>query len=394
MPSMVHNIQRTHWTNRFRLVGHPKITDFTFKIDEQSKRSSYVYSSMNLAVDCGEKHGTCYADMMGGYSPERPMSIRVCGVDKDGITDFNNRFEVDWEDRKNKDIIKTVGNAYLIRVGLEREVSGKPHIERFLSPYDAIEYIKEHLSNDDVVTVTGNITYNEYQGVTRMRRTITGVYLSDVTDPSDFEASFVQTVLIDKDSTNLSDTDKDTGLMPVDGVVLDYVKEINGHEIRGQWPYHYKFDFKFDTDKPDVCKKIYDFCFRPKKKGYLKHVTFEGEFVSSGATVNATWDDVPDDVKQLVKLGLYKEEEAIAQCAANGPRTELAILIRPYIPRGGNAQIYDDTYSEEDIDVSWAYAEIGQQDVADDDIPFESGESAGDGNTGEDDDLPEWLKNM
>lgn len=393
MPEAVHNIQRTHWTSRFRLVGRPRVTDFTFKIDEQSKRSSYVYSSMNLGIDCGEKHGTCYADMMGGYSPERPMPIRVCGVDKDGITDFNNRFEVDWEDRKNKDIIKTVGNAYLIRVGLEREVSGKPHIERFLSPYDAIEYIKEHLSNDDVVTVTGNITYNEYQGVTHMRRTITGVYLSDVTDPSDFEASFVQTVLIDKDSTNLSDTDKDTGLMPVDGVVLDYVKEINGHEIRGQWPYHYKFDFKFDTYKPDVCKKIYDFCFRPKKKGYLKHVTFEGEFVSSGATVNATWDDVPDDVKQLVKLGLYKEEEAIAQCAANGPRTELAILIRPYIPRGGNAQIYDDTYSEGDIDVSWAYAEIGQQDVADDDIPFESGESAGDGSIG-DDDIPDWLKNM
>ena len=116
--------------------------------------------------------------------------------------------------------------------------------------------------------------------------------------------------------------------------------------------------------------------------------------MSAGAAVNATWDDVPDDVKQLVELGMYTKEEAITQCAANGPRTELAILIRPYVPRGGNAQIYDDTYSEEDIDVSWAYAEIGQQDVADDDIPFESGESAGDGNTGEDDDLPDWLKNM
>lgn len=391
MPETAHNIQRTHWTSRFRLVGRPKVTDFTFKIDEQSKRSSYIYSSMNLGVDCGEKYGTCYADMMGGYSPERPTTIRVHGVDSNGRTDFANRFEVAWDDRNNEEIIGAVGSNDLIRVGLQRETSGRTYVKSFLSAYDAISYIKENLTEDMVVSVIGNITYNEYQGIVRMRRTITGIYLSDA-KPEDFSATFVQTVLLEKDAASLKNADKDTGLMPVDGIVLDYVKEVNGHEIRGQWPYHYNFEFQHKLEMPDVCKKIQDIVFKPKK-GYLKQVTFEGKFVSGGATVTATWDDVPDDTKMLVELGMYTKEEAIENLATNGSRTEHAILIRPHVPRGGNAQIYDDTYTESDIDVSWAYQSVDDtREEVGDDIPFESSENAEGGNTGDDD--FSWLEDL
>lgn len=391
MPSMVHNIQRTHWTNRFRLVGHPKITDFTFKIDEQSKRSSYIYSSMNLGVDCGEKYGICYADMMGGYSPEQPMPIRVHGITSDGKgTDFAKRFEVDWEDRNNEDIISTVGNNDLIKVGLQRETNGRTYVKNFLSAYDAISYIKENLTEDMTISVIGNITYNEYQDVVRMRRTITGIYLSD-TKSEDFSATFVQTVLLEKDAASLKDIDKNTGLMPVDGIVLDYVKEVNGHEIRGQWPYHYNFEFQHKIEMPDVCKKMQDICFKTKK-GYLKQVTFEGKFVTGGATATATWDDVPDDTKMLVEIGAYTKEEVLENLATNGPRIEHAILIRPHMsPRDGVLQIYDDSYTEKDIDISWAYQDSDDsQDDVDDDIPFDSGVSVEGGNTGEDD--FSWLE--
>lgn len=391
MSNDVHNIQRKHWVSRFRLVGRPLITNLTFKIDEQSKRSSYVYNSMNIGIDCGEQYGVCYADMMGGYAPDNPMPIRVHGVSADGKgTDFANRFEVDWEDRNDQDVIDTVGSMDLIKVGLEKKTNGSVYIKNFLSAYDAIQYIMEHLTDDMVVNVIGNIGYHEYNGIVRMRRTITGIYLRENVEPSDFGATFVQTVLLSDTAASLSDIDKDTCRMPVDGIVLDYVREVNGNEIRGQWPYHYSFEFEFNKDRPDTYKRIYDITFKPKK-GYLKQTTFEGKFVSVGATKKATWDDVPEETKEFVNMGLYSKEEVLEKLATNGPRVERAIIFRPYQNKDGVLQIFSDTYTEHDVDVSWAYDNVDG--IDDDDIPFDSGASAGDGSIGDDDDMS-WLDNM
>lgn len=387
MPNDVQKITRKKWVNRFHIVGRPHITDFTFKIDEESQRSSYVYSTMNLGIDCGEKYGTCYAEMIGGYSPERPMPIRVHGKDNKGNDDFKHQFTVEWDEREDEDVLDQIGRQCFIVVGLEKRTNGKNFNKRFLSAYDAIAYIKDNLSEDMVVTVTGDITYNEYNGVVRMRKNINGIFLSSIDDPSKFHATFVQSVIIDNDSADMKETDKSTGIMPVNGIVLDYLKEFNGHEIRGQWPYRFNFEWKYDLSRPEVCKKMHNFLFK-KKKGYLKQVTFEGDLISSGATVNATWDDVSDDMKMLVDCGYYTEEEALANCAANGPREQHVVLRRP-ASFNNVVQVFDDLYEDDELDVSWAYVGM-DEDKDDDDNPFGESESVftEDGTTGDDDD---WL---
>lgn len=59
-------ITKSDWVSNFTLIGEAKVNDYTFKIDEHSNKSSWIYNSMNLGIDCGEKFGTVFADLMGG----------------------------------------------------------------------------------------------------------------------------------------------------------------------------------------------------------------------------------------------------------------------------------------------------------------------------------------
>ena len=53
-------IVKKDWVSNFTLIGVPKINEYTFKINEESEKSAWIYNSLNLGVDCGEKFGTVY----------------------------------------------------------------------------------------------------------------------------------------------------------------------------------------------------------------------------------------------------------------------------------------------------------------------------------------------
>ena len=74
LPNMM-VVAKSDWVSNFTLIGKPVINDYTFKIDEKSEKSNWVYNALNLGVDCGETHGTVYAEMMGGYSEENENKI-------------------------------------------------------------------------------------------------------------------------------------------------------------------------------------------------------------------------------------------------------------------------------------------------------------------------------
>ena len=397
MTNEVKKITRKNWTSRFNLVGRPKLGDYTFKMDEHSNKSSWIYNSMNLCLDCGEKFGNCYSNMMGGYSPERATTLYVHGKDENGRDDFGIRMEIDWDDRFDEDLLDKVGDMNFIKVGLERDVRGQTVIKKFLSPYDAIEYIHDNLTEDMVVNVSGNLRYSTYNDHVTINKDITSIYLSRVEDPKDFHASFTQSVIIDKESCNTKDIDKDTGIMPIDAIVLDYIKEFNGHEIRGQWPYHMNMEYQFDLSDKDKVKKIYEKLFKVKK-GYTQ-ITFDGEFVSNGGTVTPTIDDIPEDIRSLIGI-VYTEAEALEQCATSANRENHMFLKRPSIfmvtdqnnPDNKNAvlQMFPENYTEDELDMSWVYADSANddEDDEDDDLPFGNDENDKDGNTGDNDD---WL---
>lgn len=378
-------ITKSDWVSNFTLIGEAKVNDYTFKIDEHSNKSSWIYNSMNLGIDCGEKFGCVYAELMGGYSEDRENIIYVHGKDGNGNDDFGQTFTVDFEDRLNDEVLESVGDLCFITVGLEKTDKGKTYYKNFLSAYDAIAYVQEHLEDGMVVNVRGRLQYSIYNDNVQVRKTIQSIVLSNVDDPSKYVARFTQSVLLDKDSASLKDVDKDKSVMYVNARVLDYLKELNGVEIRGQYPYNVTFEFPMDLTKPDTCKKIYEKLFKVKKN--VRQVTFEGEFVEGGAVVQTSWEDVPDDIKDLVEIGVYSKEEALQKCSANGSRERRMLLKKPHIKLVGDdktpvIQVFDDKYTEDELIIN-----VGELEENEEEVPFEE-ESSGDG------DEMSWLDEL
>ena len=180
-------ITKKDYVSNFTLIGTPKISeDYTFKIDEKSEKSNWVYNSLNLGIDCGERYGVIYCELMGGYSEENENKVFAHGKKDDGSDDFEKQIVVDWEDRFNDEVLEEIGDLSFITVGLEKTNEGKTFYKKFLSAYDAIAYIKEHLTEDVVVNVKGNLKYSTYNDNVQVRKNITSIVLSKVDDRQGF----------------------------------------------------------------------------------------------------------------------------------------------------------------------------------------------------------------
>ena len=385
-------IAKKDWVSNFTLIGKPIINDFSFKIDEKSDKSNWIYNALNLGIDCGEANGTVYAELMGGYSEEGENKVFAHGKKEDGSDDFESQIVVDWDDRFNDAILEEVGELSFLTVGLEKTDKDKTFYKKFLSAYDAIAYIKEHLTEDMVVNVKGNLKYSTYNDNVQVRKNITSIVLSKVDDVSKYAARFTQTILIDKDSASLKadSIDKDKSVMYINARVLDYVKEVNGIEVKGQYPYPKQFEFAMDFSNQDACKKIMDKLFKVKKG--ITQITFEGEFIEGGAVVTAKWDDLPKDIQDLVEMGVYTEEEALAKCTANGNRERRMVLKKPQIKLVGDDKIpvvqkFEERYEESDLVLDYLF-DNKKSESKDNTPPFDTEEET------KSDDSMDWLNSL
>ena len=109
-------------------------------------------------------------------------------------------------------------------------------------------------------------------------------------------------------------------------------------------------------DDIELTKKQLARYFKAKKNSIIE-ITVEGNLIEGGNIVNITVDDLPDDIKELIELGLYTEEEAVQSCAVgNSSRERRMVITKPLITYVGEGETrkptvsYDNTkYSPEDI---------------------------------------------
>ena len=358
-------LEKKEWVSRFNLVGEAKINDFTYRIDANSEKSDWVYNSINLGVFCGEKSGNVFCELMGGYGSDRDNVVYVHGKKDDGTDDFENSYTIDWDDRFDESIIADIGDLCFTTVGLEKTDKDKTFYEKFLTPYDTIAYINEHLKDGMVVNVSGSLRYTVYNGNLQCRKEISSIALSQAT-PDKYKATFTQTILMDKDSCTKDSLDKNKSALLIDAYILEKFKEYNGWDLTdngkvkgGKFvPLKRQFEFPVDlsTDEgKEKVKKVMAKLFKVKKG--VTQITFEGEFVETGATVQATLDDVPDDIKELIDMGVYTEEEALAKCSENGSRERRMLILRPSIrmveDKEGNKnpviQRIDEKFTDDDL---------------------------------------------
>jgi hypothetical protein len=318
----------------FQLIGEAKITDFTFKINETSKKSDWIFNVLNLGVDCGSGN-VIYADLMGGYGGERDNVIYVHGKKKNDsnkdVDDYENQFTIAWEDRFDTDILETIGEQCFITIGLEKDSKEKTFSKKFLSAYDAIVYVKEHLENSMVVNLKGGFKYSTYNDTVQVKKEIKSIFLSKVDDPTKYRATFSQTVLLDKDS--VGKLDKEKAVYPIRVKIIDYVKEYNGKVVKQNITYTKIFELEVDKEKPENTKKFIEKVLKVKKD--ITEITLEGEIVEGQSLVNITEDDIPDDIKELIEMGAYTYEDAINKLAVGGSKEKRMIIRRPAIKMVG-----------------------------------------------------------
>ena len=356
-------IAKENWVSSFSLIGRPKITDYTFKINESSEKSDWIYNSLNLGVDCGENYGTVYCELMGGYSSTKAGTIYAHGKNDDGTDDFKNKIEVAWDDRFNDSILSEIGDSCFISIGLERTDKGKNYVKKFLSAYDAIAYVKECLKEDMVINVYGSLRYSMYQDKVQIRKNISKIELSKA-EPDKFRATFKQSVLLDQDSVNIKNVDQEKGVLYVDGRVLDYVKEYNGLEVKGQFPYMKTFELDIKRYSKDEFKMMYEEYLKVKKN--ITQVNFLGFIIEGGAIVPIAIDEMPPDVQKMVKCKMITMDRAYQLCS-NGKREIRMILDQVDIKAtddGVFAQKFEDRYTEDDLSLD--YLNATNQDEMDD----------------------------
>ena len=320
-------LEKKNWRSQFTLTGKAKVNDYTYRINEKSEKSDWIYNMLNLGVDCGTTCGTVYAEMMGGYGSERDNVLYVHGKNDEGQDDYENRFTVDWDDRFEETILETIGDTCFIKVGIEKDKKGKLFINKFLSPYDAIEYIKENLENETVVNVKGNIEYSVYNDNVQVRKRITSIFLSNIGDVNKYTANFTQTLLLKKDS--IGKLDKEKGTIPIYATVLEYFKTWKNKEVKQIIPLNKTFEHKINMEDEIGTKKLIS-NFLKVKKG-VNEITFEGIFIETGALITMTVDDLPDDIQELIEIGVYTKEEALTKCTENTGKEKRMVLLKPSI---------------------------------------------------------------
>ena len=203
----------------FNLIGRAKVTDKTFNLDN-SYDSGWTDNQMYLGVDCGNGN-IVYGEMRGGFFPDDDNILRAFSkTDKDD-SGKSKMVEIAWEDRFNEDLLDTIGDSSFITVGVEKDVKEKTVYKKFLTPYDAVQYLNEHLEDGMIVNVKGNIGYSEYDDNVSMKKEITSIVLSKVENEDDFKAKFSQMILLD--SKSIGKRDKEKGTIMLDAYVVDYV---------------------------------------------------------------------------------------------------------------------------------------------------------------------------
>lgn len=380
----------------FNLIGRVKVTDKTFNLDN-SYDSGWTDNSMYVGVDCGNGN-TVYAEMRSGFFPDKDNVIRAYSKDEKDDAGKSKSVEIAWEDRLDESLYDSISDSSFLTVGVEKDVKDKTVYKKFLTAYDAVEYLNEHLEDGMIVNVKGTIGYSEYEGNVSTKKEITSIVLSKIDDEADFKATFSQTILVDSKSIGKKNDDK--GTMELAAYVVDYVgkPKIDGEKIEVKKNVTYPKTFEVAiNENPEITAKMLQRFFKPKK-GKITEITVTGNLVKGGSTVNITEDDIPDDIKELIEMGLYSEEEAEKKIAVgNGNRERKMIIVKPdiiYVGTGDDRKptvaFEDGKYDEDDLYFyEQALLDAGAEPSSDNDIDSESEETSS-----EDDDLLAMLEGI
>lgn len=325
--------------SRFSAYGKVSISADTFPNDAVKAASGYTYKRVSFPVSVGGNN-TIYVQMMGGYSPKKPV-IYARNTDNDPI-------EVNWDLRTNENILENIADRSFVKVRLEKDADGKLIEKKFLSEFDAITYMADHLKDGQQVYIGGDVEYRHYNGQIQRSFNMTTVAL-DENEDREPSAQLSQTYLIDSTSVDRDWEDQleEKKQLVVNAYVPQYVGKHEGKQIKKTLAFPQQFVLKATDENMDKRKAIVK-RFLLTDEDVVRELSLLCDLVD-GYEESTGNVELSDDLKELIKLGFMTKEAAEKQMTIGGNRVRETVLVRPMLRRnnGQPELMMEDKYAPE-----------------------------------------------
>lgn len=282
------------------------------KKDEKTKETKKM-----LSMTFGIKETDMNMAFVEAFDSQQKV-IKTLDVD-------NEKMDVDWDDRFDEDIIEKVANYRKYIVDLGDEHGGR---QEFITAYDMIEHLREHLPNyDGRVVVTGQFTRDWYA---KKKTYFSKFRIQNVfAAPEERKNRLLLTMDLFYNKSSLDDSDFDENKkMTLDCYIEQY---INKDEGRKYVPIQVVFSgAKYDLEN-EKHKKLFDYKMKYIKVKNKNMVHIPWEIVLLRGAEEAEFDEsmLTDSQREQVELGIKSVDDFRPKGNIYGDRIDEFRLFEP-----------------------------------------------------------------
>lgn len=282
------------------------------KKDEKTKETKKM-----LSMTFGIKETDMNMAFVEAFDSQQKV-IKTMDVD-------NEKMDVDWDDRFDEDIIEKVANYRKYIVDLGDEHGGR---QEFITTYDMIEHLREHLPNyDGRVVVTGQFTRDWYA---KKKTYFSKFRIQNVfAAPEERKNRLLLTMDLFYNKSSLDDSDFDENKkMTLDCYIEQY---INKDEGRKYVPIQVVFSgAKYDLEN-EKHKKLFDYKMKYIKVKNKNMVHIPWEIVLLRGAEEAEFDEsmLTDSQREQVELGIKSVDDFRPKGNIYGDRIDEFRLFEP-----------------------------------------------------------------
>lgn len=282
------------------------------KKDEKTKETKKM-----LSMTFGIKETDMNMAFVEAFDSQQKV-IKTMDVD-------NEKMDVDWDDRFDENIIEKVANYRKYIVDLGDEHGGR---QEFITAYDMIEHLREHLPNyDGRVVVTGQFTRDWYA---KKKTYFSKFRIQNVfAAPEERKNRLLLTMDLFYNKSSLDDSDFDENKkMTLDCYIEQY---INKDEGRKYVPIQVVFSgAKYDLEN-EKHKKLFDYKMKYIKVKNKNMVHIPWEIVLLRGAEEAEFDEsmLTDSQREQVELGIKSVDDFRPKGNIYGDRIDEFRLFEP-----------------------------------------------------------------
>lgn len=282
------------------------------KKDEKTKETKKM-----LSMTFGIKETDMNMAFVEAFDSQQKV-IKTMDVD-------NEKMDVDWDDRFDEDIIEKVASYRKYIVDLGDEHGGR---QEFITAYDMIEHLREHLPNyDGRVVVTGQFTRDWYA---KKKTYFSKFRIQNVfAAPEERKNRLLLTMDLFYNKNSLDDSDFDENKkMTLDCYIEQY---INKDEGRKYVPIQVVFSgAKYDLEN-EKHKKLFDYKMKYIKVKNKNMVHIPWEIVLLRGAEEAEFDEsmLTDSQREQVELGIKSVDDFRPKGNIYGDRIDEFRLFEP-----------------------------------------------------------------